>query len=60
MRINIYFDIEAINKNFISKLLKLLKMSQYTSIIRGLDASRKIGSELNLDQHKQDLERTKL
>lgn len=35
-------------------------MSQYTSIIRGLDASRKIGSELNLDQHKQDLERSKL
>ena len=35
-------------------------MSQYSSIIRGLDASRRLGSELNLEQHKQDLDRNKL
>lgn len=35
-------------------------MSQYGSIIRGLDASRRLGSELNFEQHRQDLEKNKL
>jgi hypothetical protein len=35
-------------------------MSQYSSIIKGLDASRKIGSEINLDQHIHELNKNKL
>jgi hypothetical protein len=35
-------------------------MSQYSSIIKGLDASRKLGSELNLEQHLQEISRSKL
>jgi hypothetical protein len=34
--------------------------SQYSSIIKGLDASRKLGAELNLDQHIHELSRSKL
>ena len=35
-------------------------MAYYSSIIKELDASRQLGSELAIDKHQQEMERTKL
>lgn len=35
-------------------------MTTYSAIIKELDASRKLGSELALDKHQHDLERSKI
>ena len=38
----------------------ILLMAYYSSIIKELDASRKLGSELALEKHQQDIQRSKL
>lgn len=35
-------------------------MAHYSSIIRELDASRRLGAELAVERHQQELERSKI